>query len=149
MPNFLTYYKGTPKQKYAFWSVVVFLLSLFGFFPNPTYPCFAWPRIINVIIPNVFAQIIFYIVYFPPSGIYYLVKTKTPLKASNTLLMVILWIFKVLGLLLIIYIVFLILKSSDINVLHWLKDIGIGIAFYISSTERIKKIRSINLEDFK
>ena len=79
---FLIYYKGTPKQKYAFWSVVVFLLSLFGFFPNPSYPCFGWPGIINVIIPNVFAQIIFYIVYFLPSGIYYLVKIKTPLKAS-------------------------------------------------------------------
>jgi|GEM_PF-1634314 hypothetical protein len=129
---------GTPKERYVFWSVVVFLISLFSF--CTPISCWASPTLHTIVETNITAHFFFYFLYFVPAGLYRWINNRLAIKLSSKVPLFFLWVIGIFGLLtfgLTIY------GSIVQEVYHYLKDISISIAIIVTCIESRKKMKSL------
>jgi hypothetical protein len=129
------YSNRSPKQKYFFWSIVVFAISLFAL--NPSFACFSNSPIIDIIIVNLVSHISSLYIYFLSGRIVFRIKNNWPLETKKKIATCFQYPLIISG---VLFILLSIYGSIKIGNYHSIKDVAIGIALLVASLERIKKI---------
>lgn len=136
MMKFVKQYSDkTIKQKYLFWSIIVFLISLFAFFPSLN--CFPSPPLFEVFIVNLASHLFAFYIYFWSGQLAFKIKNDWSSTTRRKIAIGFQYPFILFGILLILISIF---GSLKIGNYHSIKDIVIGIALIISSLEKIKKL---------
>jgi hypothetical protein len=132
------YSNTSPKQKYFFWSIIVFAISLFAL--NPSFACFSNSPIIDIIIVNLVSHISSLYIYFLSGRVVFKIKNNWPKETKIKIAKGFQYPFIIGG---VLFILLSIYESIKIGNYHSIKDVTIGIALLVSSLEKIKKIELI------
>ena len=127
----------TLKEKYLFWSLVVFILSLFSFCPS--YHCFPSPSLLDLTIINAYSHLSFLYIYYLNGRIAFRVKNQWSFDTRKKIAIGFQWPFMIFGILCIVLTLYGSIKNSGC---YGLQGLAVGIALIVSSLEKIKKLKN-------
>lgn len=143
--KFYNYYKGAQKQKYFFWSVIVLLTSLFAIYPDY--------RSVNARDPlelifglNLVSHFIFYTLYFLPMAIAFWMRTDFLFGIWKKIAILNQWTFGIVG---ILFLVLFLYEAWSNKAFIDLAYSSFAIALMMTCLESVKKIKTLEFEDFK